>query len=148
MDIEVSIHGLIPDTQANQQILVLKAKENGTGKFLPIWIGPAEAHAIKVVLEETASERPLTHDLLKDLMIYFKTPLRKVVIHKLVQGTYFANLHMDNRGSELIVDSRPSDAIALAVRLKSPIFIKEEVYLKQHINLKEKQPAQQIGLES
>lgn len=148
MNIEVSIQGVIPDKSSEQQILVLKPKSNDGGKFLPIWIGPAEAHSIKNALKETRPEgRPLSHDLLKSILTYFKVPLQKVVIYKMVQGTFFAHLYFNKRGTELVVDSRPSDAISLAVRMNAPVFIEEEVYIKQNISLSDKKRLEGINLE-
>ncbi|MBI1821675.1 MAG: bifunctional nuclease family protein [Nitrospirae bacterium] len=147
MEIEVTIHGLMPASNADHQILVLKPRTDFDGKFIPIWIGETEASSIRLALEETTTARPLTHDLLKTMLSYFKTPLQKVVIYKMVQGTFFANLHLDNRGTEISIDARPSDAISLALRLKAPVFINEDVYLKQQVRIKENQEIEKINLE-
>lgn len=148
MKIEVSIQGVIPDKSSEQQILVLKPKVNDGGKILPIWIGPAEANSIKTAMEETLPEgRPLSHDLLKSMLTYFHVPLQKVVIHKMVQGTFFAHLYFNKQGTELVVDSRPSDAISLAVRMNAPVFIEEEIYIKQNISFTDKKRLEGVNLE-
>ncbi|MBI1822812.1 MAG: bifunctional nuclease family protein [Nitrospirae bacterium] len=140
MKIEVSVEGVILDAQSNQQMLVLKPKTKGDGKFLPIWIGNAEAVSIKTALSQnsTIHGRPLTHDLLKNMLAYFQVPLQKVVIYKLVQGTFFAYLYFSKDGSEWQVDSRPSDAISMAVRVNIPIFVEEDVYNKKQVRYNEK----------
>ena len=143
MKIEVSIQGVIPDTKSEQQMLLLKPKFNDEGKCLPIWIGNAEANSIKTALDETLpAGRPLTHDLLKTILAYFQVPLQKVVIYKMVQGTFFAHLYFNKRGTELVIDSRPSDAISLAVRMNAPVFIEEEVYTKQQVTINTKNEIQ------
>lgn len=149
MKIEVTVHGPVPDSKTDQQILILRQKNGDEGKFLPIWIGNSEADSIKIAIEETRRlDRPLTHDLLKNMLNYFRTPLQKVVIHKLIQGTFFAHLYINNHGTDLLIDCRPSDAIALAIRLKAPVFIEEEIYVKQQISLKDKKNIEKINLES
>jgi bifunctional DNase/RNase len=136
MKIEVSIEGVVSDDKSEQQMLVLKPKFNHDGKCLPIWIGNTEASSIKTAMEEGfPAGRPLSHDLLKNILTFFHIPLKKVVIHKMVQGTFFAHLYFDKKGTELVVDSRPSDAVSLAVRMNAPVFIEEEVYTKQQVTM-------------
>ncbi|MHB8483070.1 MAG: bifunctional nuclease family protein [Nitrospiria bacterium] len=147
MEIEVTIHTLLPASKADHHILVLKPKTGFEGNFIPVWIGETEASSIKLALEESTTARPLTHDLLKTMLNYFKIPLQKVIIYKMVQGTFFANMYFDTHGSEISIDARPSDAISMALRLKAPIFINEEVYLKQQVRIKEDQDFEKINLE-
>jgi hypothetical protein len=96
-------------------------------KALPIWIGVFEAEAISRGIEEVVTLRPMTHDLMKQILDTFQVTLTRVVIHDLKENTFYANLYLDVEGEELIVDSRPSDAIALAIRVKAPIFVTESV---------------------
>jgi hypothetical protein len=134
MKIEVILQGIVPDKMAKQQMLVLKAKENDDGKYLPIWIGNLEAASIKQALQENPPpSRPITHELLKGILDSFKVTLQKVVIYKLVQGTFFAHLYLDKNGTEFAVDARPSDAISVALRMNAPVYIEEEVFEKQRI---------------
>lgn len=134
MKIEVSIQGVITDNKSEQQMLVLKPKFNDGGKCLPIWIGNTEASSIKSAMEKVLpAGRPLSHDLLKTMLNYFNVPLKRVVIYKMVQGTFFAHVYFDKKGTEVVIDSRPSDAISLAVRMNAPVFIEEEIYAQQQI---------------
>jgi bifunctional DNase/RNase len=96
-------------------------------KALPIWIGVFEAEAISRGMEDVVTLRPMTHDLLKQILDTLQASLTRVVITDLKDNTFYANLHFDVDGRELIVDSRPSDAIALAVRVRAPIFIARSV---------------------
>jgi len=123
--IEVKVRGIVVDPKANNPVVVLV---DLTGqKALPIWIGVFEAEAISRGLEEVVTLRPMTHDLMKQILDTFQVSLMRVVINDLKGNTFYANLHLNVDGKELIVDSRPSDAIALAVRLKAPIFVAESV---------------------
>jgi len=123
--IEVKVRGIVVDPKANNPVVVLV---DLTGqKALPIWIGVFEAEAISRGLEEVVTLRPMTHDLMKQILDTFQVSLMRVVINDLKGNTFYANLHLNVDGKELIVDSRPSDAIALAVRLKAPIFVTESV---------------------
>jgi bifunctional DNase/RNase len=122
---EVKVMGIVVDPKASNPVVVLV---DLTGqKALPIWIGVFEAEAISRGLEDVVTLRPMTHDLMKQVLDTFHVSLTRVVINDLKENTFYANLHLNVDGKDLIVDSRPSDAIALAVRVKAPIFITKSV---------------------
>ena len=122
---EVKVMGIVVDPKASNPVVVL-VDLNGQ-KALPIWIGVFEAEAISRGMEDVVTLRPMTHDLLKQIIDTFQASLTQVVITDLKDNTFYANLYFDVDGRELIVDSRPSDAIALAVRVRAPIFIAQSV---------------------
>lgn len=122
---EVKVMGIVVDPKASNPVVVLV---DLTGqKALPIWIGVFEAEAISRGLEDVVTLRPMTHDLMKQILDTFQASLTRVVISDIKENTFYANLYLNVEGRELVVDSRPSDAIALAVRVKAPIFIAESV---------------------
>jgi len=123
--IEVKVKGIVVDHKANNPVVVLV--DVGGQKALPIWIGVFEAEAISRGLEDVVTLRPMTHDLMKQILDTFQVSLDRVVINDLKGNTFYANLHLNVEGKQLVVDSRPSDAIALAVRVKAPIFVSETV---------------------
>jgi len=121
----MSVSGIILDPVSNVPIVILKDAE---GKHtLPIWIGLLEASAIAMELEKIKVHRPLTHDLLKNILDRLQAPIVKIEITQLKENTYYALLYIKRDGSELAIDSRPSDAIALALRTEAPIFVNQEV---------------------
>jgi len=122
---EVKVMGIVVDPKASNPVVVL-VDLNGQ-KALPIWIGVFEAEAISRGLEDVVTLRPMTHDLMKQILDTFQVSLTRVVINDLKENTFYANLYLNVDGEELVVDSRPSDAIALAVRVKAPIFVAESV---------------------
>lgn len=122
---EVKVMGIVVDSKASNPVVVL-VDLNGQ-KALPIWIGVFEAEAISRGLEDVVTLRPMTHDLLKQILDTLHTSLIRVVINDIKDNTFYAKLYFNVEGKELIVDSRPSDAIALAVRVKAPIFITRSV---------------------
>jgi bifunctional DNase/RNase len=122
---EVKVMGIVVDPKASNPVVVLV--DLSGQKALPIWIGVFEAEAISRGLEDVVTLRPMTHDLMKQILDTFQVTLNRVVIHDLKENTFYANLYLNVDGEELIVDSRPSDAIALAVRVKAPIFVSELV---------------------
>ncbi len=126
--IEVELSRIIIDEERHEQVIVLKEK-NGE-KLLPIVIGLNEALAIRMHLSGFRPPRPLTHDLIKSLLDNLNISLEKVVIDKLIDSTFHAKLHLITPQGKKIVDARPSDSIALAVRTKSPLYVKEEVFEK------------------
>lgn len=127
--IEITLSKIIIDEKQQEQIIILREK-NGS-RILPIVIGINEAIAIKLKLSKIEPPRPLTHDLLAKIVEGLGAKLEKVVIDSLAENTFFAKLHFINTQNEkIIIDARPSDSIALAVRLKSPIFVEEEVLQK------------------
>ncbi len=123
--LEVKVMGIVVDSKSSNPVVVL-VDLNGK-KALPIWIGVFEAEAISRGLEEVVTLRPMTHDLLKQILDTLHASLLRVVINDIKENTFYAKLHFLSEGKELVVDSRPSDAIALAVRVKAPIFIANRV---------------------
>jgi len=125
MEIEMKISGMIPDPATNMPIVVLK--QQGSDTVLPIWVGVYEAHAIALEIEKISTPRPMTHDLLKNLLIGLDTTVRKVVVTELKDDTFFAVIWLERDGQSISIDSRPSDALALALRMDCPIFVEDEV---------------------
>ena len=125
MDIEVRIRGLMMDPATNMPIVVLKDL-NGNS-ILPIWVGIYEANAIALEIEKVSTPRPMTHDLIKTLLLGLGTGIRKVVVSELKDDTFYAVIWLDKDGDLISVDSRPSDALALALRLDCPIYVDESV---------------------
>jgi len=119
--LEVRVMGVVVDPKASNPVVILV--DLSGEKALPIWIGVFEAEAISRGLEDVVTLRPMTHDLMKQILDTFKVNLKRVVIHDIKDNTFYANLYLNVDGKEVVVDSRPSDAIALAVRTRSPIFI-------------------------
>lgn len=137
--VEMRVRGLAVDAGSRQPVVILM---DGTEtRFLPIWIGVFEADAILLALEEIKVPRPATHDLMKSLVEQLGARLDRVVIHALDEktSTYFANLVLQRPGqADLEVDARPSDSVALALRLGAPIFVSEEVLAKSSVQDKAK----------
>lgn len=125
MAIEMSIESIRVSIMNYQRVVILK--EKNAERYLPIWIGAAEADAIAVRLQEVAVARPLTHDLLRSLIDSLGARVSSVVVHDLANDTFYARIVLDVNGKQLEVDSRPSDAIALAVRSDAPIYAEESV---------------------
>ena len=125
MEIEMKIRGLMMDPDANTPIVILK-DVNGDS-MLPIWVGPFEANAIAVEIEKLATQRPMTHDLLKNIIWEFGASVRRIVITDLIDNTFLAVIELTRAEEVLVIDSRPSDAIALALRADCPIYVNEEV---------------------
>ena len=123
--LEVKVMGIVVDPKASNPVVVLV--DLAGKKALPIWIGVFEAEAISRGLEDVVTLRPMTHDLMKQILDTFQVSLTRVVINDIKGNTFYATLYLNVDGKEITVDSRPSDAIALAVRVKSPIFISESV---------------------
>ncbi len=125
MEVEMKIRGLMMDPVTNMPIVILK-DVNGTS-VLPIWVGVYEANAIALEIEKVSTPRPMTHDLIKSLLVGLNTSLRKVVVSELKDDTFYAIIWLDRDGDLISVDSRPSDALALALRLDCPIYVEETV---------------------
>jgi len=125
MLIEMSIKGLMVDPVTNMPIVLLRDADNQ--RVLPIWVGPVEANAIALQMENIAPPRPMTHDLLRELLRELGATLRRVVICDLRESTFFAYLELDRDGEPLLVDARPSDALALSLRLRAPVFVSPHV---------------------
>src|ERR1700719_2896878 len=125
MEIEMKIRGLMMDPVTNMPIVILK-DINGNG-VLPIWVGVYEANAIALEIEKVATPRPMTHDLIKNLLLGLNTSVRKGVVNDLREDTFFALIWLERDGQTISIDSRPSDALALALRLDCPIFVEDTV---------------------
>jgi len=128
MFIEMKVAGITLDPMTKMPIVILK--DSSGENALPIWIGIAEASAIATQLEKIDLARPMTHDLLRNILNELDVRLERVEVTDLRDNTYFAILHLKVDGETVPVDSRPSDAIALALRTESPIFVHEEVLNK------------------
>lgn len=123
--VPMTIKGLMLDPISNSPIVVLK---DGDEKiFLPIWVGIFEANAIALQLENVATPRPMTHDLLRDVIATMEAKVNRVVISELRDSTFFARIEMALGDKSLAIDARPSDAIALALRTETPIFVEQAV---------------------
>jgi uncharacterized protein len=126
MEIEVKIRALMMDPNSGTPIIILKDVESET--MLPIWVGAYEANAIALEIEKIAPPRPMTHDLLRNLIIELGIQVERVVVTSLRDNTFFAVIEMQmSDGNRMVLDSRPSDAIALALRADCPIYVDEEV---------------------
>jgi bifunctional DNase/RNase len=123
--VPMTIKGLMLDPVSNSPIVVLKDEEEKF--FLPIWVGIFEANAIALQLENVATPRPMTHDLLKDMIGQLEGRVMRIVINDLRDSTFFAQIRVLTGGKTLEVDARPSDAIALALRTEAPIFVAQAV---------------------
>jgi bifunctional DNase/RNase len=122
---KMSVYGVSFDVASKQPIVLLKSEN--TNRFLPIWIGHPEAAAILMRLQETELPRPMTHDLFTNVLGFLSTSLQHVLVTELRDNTFYAVLHLLSGEREMDVDSRPSDAIALAVRTEAPIFAANEL---------------------
>ncbi len=125
MEVEMKIRGLMMDPVTNMPIVILKDVAGNT--VLPIWVGIYEANAIALEIEKVSTPRPMTHDLIKSVLNGLSTGVRKVVVNELKDDTFYALIWLDRDGEMISVDSRPSDALALALRLDCPIFVDDEV---------------------
>src|SRR5712675_3663821 len=125
MEIEMKIRGLMMDPLSNSPIVVLK-DVSGEG-VLPIWVGIYEANAIALEIEKVTTPRPMTHDLIKNVLTGLDARVHKVVVNELRDDTFFAVIWMEREGRVISVDSRPSDALALALRVDCPIYVDDEV---------------------
>jgi bifunctional DNase/RNase len=123
--VEVLVSRLGLDSSTNTYVVILQEKAGS--RLLPIWIGQPEAEAIVMQMNNVKRERPLTHDLCKNLIVGLGGSLRRVQITKVQHRTYFAELHLAGRGGEVQIDARPSDSIAVALRLQAPIFVEESL---------------------
>ena len=126
MEIEVKIRGLMMDPSSGTPIIILKDVNSET--MLPIWVGAYEANAIALEIEKISPQRPMTHDLLRNVILEMGANVERVVVTELRDNTFFALIIMKDRaGDAVMIDARPSDAIALALRVDCPIFVNEEV---------------------
>ena len=125
MWVEMKVRGLALDPVSNMPIIILRDEEEK--RSLPIWVGIFEANAIALELEKISTPRPMTHDLIKNILESVEAKVEKIVVNDLRDNTFFAVIHLRLGEEEITVDSRPSDAIALALRVGAPIFVDEDV---------------------
>ena len=125
MEVEVKIRGLMMDPMTNMPVVILK-EASGSG-ILPIWVGVHEANAIALEIERVVTPRPMTHDLLKNIVVGLQAYVEKVVVTGIKDETFYAVIWMNRDGSLISIDSRPSDALALALRSDCPIYVEDAV---------------------
>ena len=125
MEVEMTIRGLMLDPVTQMPIVILKDVAGDT--VLPIWVGVYEANAIALEIEKVSTPRPMTHDLIKNVLVGLETQVHKVVVTELREDTFYAVIWLDHGGEVISVDSRPSDALALALRVDCPIFVDDLV---------------------
>ncbi len=122
--IAMKVRTVAMDQQMNPVVLLVDTAET---LALPIWIGTAEAQSIALELQGVRMPRPMTHDLMRAMLAQLTVSVNRIVVTDIQNGTYFAEIHLKNNGTDVVVDSRPSDAIALALRTEAPIFVEEKV---------------------
>ena len=125
MEVEMKIRGLMMDPVTNMPIVILKDLDGKS--VLPIWVGVYEANAIALEIEKVATPRPMTHDLIKNVFLGLTTGVRKVVVSDLKDDTFYAVIWVEHNGDLIAIDSRPSDALAVALRLDCPIYVEDDV---------------------
>ncbi len=125
MEVEMKIRGLMMDPVNNMPIVILR--DSAGNRILPIWVGVYEANAIALEIEKVATQRPMTHDLIKTLLLGMEAGVRKVVVSELKDDVFYAVIWIERDGKLTSIDSRPSDALAIALRLDCPIFVEDSV---------------------
>jgi len=125
MLVEMKVEGLLFDPRSNMYILLLK-EIDGAGT-LPIWIGKPEADSIALALGKVATPRPLTHDLIKNVVDGLKLKMTRIVVTEIIDNTYYALIYVNDGKKETLIDSRPSDAVAVALRCRVPIFVEDSI---------------------
>jgi len=140
---ELSIESIRLSLMNYQRVVILREKD--TDRYLPIWIGPAEADAIAVRLQDVSVARPLTHDLLKNLIDKLGGRVAYIVVNDLSNDTFYARIVLDVNGETMEIDSRPSDAIALAVRVDAPIYAEDDVLDRAGVVLDEEGQPAEVG---
>ena len=128
MYVEMKVKFLTFDSTSNGFVVLLMDLGNKTG--LPIWIGPFEANAIAMKLKKIGSQRPMTHDLIHSILNNLESKVIKIVVNDLKENTYYALIYLNRKGDEIVIDSRPSDAIAIALSVDAPIFVSDQVIEK------------------
>lgn len=123
--VEMKVEGLLFDPRSNMYILLLKELD-GAGT-LPIWIGKPEADSIALALGKVATPRPLTHDLVKNITDGLKIKITRIVVTEIIDNTYYSLIHLNDGRKETLIDSRPSDAVAVALRAGAPIFVEDSI---------------------
>ena len=124
-EVEMTIRGLVLDPVTNSPIVILK--DVAGDSVLPIWVGAYEANAIALEIEKVSTPRPMTHDLIKNVLTGLETQVHKVVVTELREDTFYAVIWLERGGEVISIDSRPSDALALALRMDCPIFVDDLV---------------------
>ncbi len=129
MWIQMNVNTILFDSRNSSYIVVLK--DEAGSKILPIWVGAAEGNSIALAISKVKPGRPMTHDLIASIFDRLEVEIARVVISDLIDNTFYASLYLLHDGKEFHIDSRPSDAIAVAVRIGAPVFVAEEVLAKQ-----------------
>ncbi len=144
MEVEMTIRGLLMDPVSNMPIVILK--DVAGDNVLPIWVGVYEANAIALEMEKVNTPRPMTHDLIKNVLTGLETQVHKVVVTELREDTFYAVIWLERSGEVVSIDSRPSDALALALRVDCPIFVDEAVLKnsKQAANMSDRVTAEEL----
>jgi bifunctional DNase/RNase len=143
--IELQLVGVRVELPTNQPIVLLKEREGE--RYLPIWIGAVEATAIALGMQGIETARPMTHDLMRDLLTGLGVTVQRIVITELREGTFYAEIQMSSSGDSVSVSSRPSDALALAVRMNLEIFANEDVIEEASIAVKDDQDEEEVQKE-
>ena len=123
--VRLKVHGVLADPNTETQIVILRDEDNAD--ILPIWVGTAEGNAIRLALEGIVTPRPMSHDLIRSFAEHLNIKVSRVVVTDVKNNTYYASIHLVSQEAERLVDSRPSDAIALALRTNSPIYVTADV---------------------
>jgi uncharacterized protein len=131
--VRMEVRGLVIDSSSNAPIVLLR--DEAGESVLPIWIGPFEASAISVALEQQTPPRPMTHDLLLSAFGRLGAQVERVAVTDLREGTFFAEIHLTHSGQALVLDSRPSDAIAIALRVRCPILVARSVLAQAQLTV-------------
>jgi len=129
MWIQMNVNTILFDSRNSSYIVVLKDQEGK--KILPIWIGAAEGNSIAMAMGNVKPARPLTHDLIVSMFDRLEIEIARVVVSDLIDNTFYASLYLLQNSKEFHIDARPSDAIAIAIRISAPVFVEEEVIAKQ-----------------
>jgi len=143
--IELQLVGVRVELPTNQPIVLLKEREGE--RYLPIWIGAVEATAIALGMQGIETDRPMTHDLMRDLLQGLGVTVQRIVITELREGTFYAEIQMSSNGDTVAVSSRPSDALALAVRMNLEIFANDDVIEEASIAVKDDQDEEEVQKE-
>lgn len=123
--VRLQVHGVVADSNTETHIVILRDEDNS--EVLPIWVGTSEGNAIRLAMEGIMTPRPMSHDLIRSFAEHLSLKVSRVAITEVKNNTYYASIHLASRESERTVDSRPSDAIALALRTGAPIYVASEV---------------------
>ena len=128
--VEYRVDRILEEANTDTRIVVL-AKQDGAPDTFPIWVGAAEGNAIKLALDAIITPRPMSHDLVKSFAEHLNVTIQRVVIADVKSSTYYATVHVANKGVERTIDARPSDAISLALRAPCPIYITQDVLTRR-----------------